>query len=125
MQLLGEHMLDLAKIHLKLGEYDEAAKLALDLPRTVRPSRRAQACYDAALVLARVVTQVGRRPKLPQPGRDRSSRNYLSRAVVLLREAIDASPKLAEKVKADPDIQALKSRPEFQSLMNILVDGAG
>jgi len=43
----------------------------------------------------------------------------------VLREAIDASPKLAQKIKTDPDIQALKSRPELQTIMNILADVGG
>jgi hypothetical protein len=43
----------------------------------------------------------------------------------MLRAAIDASPILAQKVKTDPDIQALKSRPELQTIMNILADVGG
>jgi tetratricopeptide (TPR) repeat protein len=124
-QQLGEHMAELARIDLKLGAYDEAAQLSLDLPRTVPAAGRAQACYDAALLLVRVVAQVDADQKLPQVERDRLTRNDVSRAVVLLREAIDANPKLAEKIKTDAEVQALKSRPEFQSIMNILVDAGG
>jgi hypothetical protein len=115
-------MIDLAKIHLKLGAYDEAARLALDVPKTVSLASRAQACYDAAQLLARLVAQVGADDNLPQAERDRSTRNYLTRAIVLLREAIDGGPKLAEQIKADPDIKALESRPQFQTIMNSLVD---
>jgi serine/threonine-protein kinase len=124
-QLLGEHLVDLGKIDLKLGAYDHAARLALDLPGTVPPASRARACYDAAQLLARVVDRVGADDKLSQAERDRKTRSYLARTVVLLREAVDASPKLAEKVKQDADFQALKSRPEFQTIVNILVDTGG
>ena len=119
-QLLGEHMADLARIDLKLGDYENAARVALDLPKTVPPANRAQACYDSAQLLARVVAQVGDNAKLAQSDRDRLIRSNVSRAVVLLREAVDTSPKLAEKVKNDGDFQALKSRPEFQAILNIL-----
>ncbi len=39
-ELLGGHLIDLAKINLTLGAYDEAARLALDLPKTVPASKR-------------------------------------------------------------------------------------
>ena len=55
----------------KLGAYDEAARLALEVPRSVPLSSRAPACYDAAQVLARLVTQVGADPKLASADRDR------------------------------------------------------
>ena len=57
--------------------------------------------------------------------RDSLSRKYLTRTVVLLREAIDSGPELAEQVKADIDIKALESRPQFQTLMSGLVDVVG
>ncbi len=45
-QLLGEHMVDLARIDLKLGDYENAARVALDLPKTV-PKKLSQYCYAA------------------------------------------------------------------------------
>jgi hypothetical protein len=120
-ELLGGHLVDLAKIELKLGAYDEAGRLALDVPKTVPVSKRAQACLDSARILARLVTQVGGDRKLGQTDRDRLTRNYLGRTIVLLREAIDTSPTLAEQIKADPDIKSLESRPEFHTIMNTLV----
>src|SRR5439155_2480325 len=119
---LAGHLIDLAEIHRKLGAYDAAARLALDVPKTVPLASRAQSCYKAAQVLARLVAQIGADDKLASKERDRLSRNYLTRTVVLLREAIDAGPKLAEQIKADPDIKALEARPQFQTIMNNLVD---
>ena len=88
------------------------------MPTASRP----QACYEAAQVLARVVAHVGANDKLPQAERDNLTRKYLARTVVLLREAIDAGPALADQIKADPDIKALETRPQFQALMSNLVD---
>ena len=45
---LAEHLIELADVNRKLGAYDEAAKRALEVPRTVPASGRAQARFDAA-----------------------------------------------------------------------------
>ena len=110
------------KVNLKLGAYDESAKFALDVPRTVPGSKRAEACYDAARILARLVTAAGNDGKLAQADRDRLTRSYLGRTIVLLREAIDTSPTLAAQIKSDPDIKLLESHPEFKTIMNTLVN---
>jgi serine/threonine protein kinase/tetratricopeptide (TPR) repeat protein len=121
-ELLGDHMLKLSQIELKLGLYDEAARQVLDVPKTVPTSGRAQACFDAARVLARLVTQVGGDIKLGQADRDRLGRNYLGCTIMLLREAIDTDPKLAEQIVTDTDVKLLESRPDFRTMMNTLVD---
>jgi serine/threonine protein kinase len=121
-QLLGEHLLELANLELKLGAYDNAAERALELPGAVPPSVRAQACYDAAGVLARAVDRIAADPKLPEATRDRLIRNDLARAAILLREAIDTNPKLAGKVSQEAQFRQLKSRSEFQTILNVLVD---
>ena len=85
-------------------------------------SGRGEACFDAARLLARLVGLVGADPKLVPADRDRLIRPYLGRSIVLLREAIDTDPKLAGRIKDDPAIKALESRPEFQTMMNSLVN---
>jgi len=119
---LASHLLELARVDLELGADDEAAKLAIELPRAVRGSGRAQACFDAARLLARVVARLGGAVKLEPAERDRRSRNYVGRIAVLLREAIDTDPKLAEPIKTDADIRQLGSRREFRELLNTLVE---
>jgi serine/threonine protein kinase len=119
---LASHLAELADLNRKLGAYDEAARLALEVPKTVPNSSRGEACYDAAQVFARLVTQIAADQKLAQPERDRMARNYLSRTVVLLREAMDAGPEIADQVQSDPDIKALGARPQFRALMSNLVD---
>ena len=121
-ELLGDHLLELAQLDLKLRDYEAAARIALDLPRTVPASNRAQACFDAAKMLARLVGQLGGDSKLTQADRDRLTRNYVGRTIVFLREAIDTNPKLTDQIKTDADIKILESRPEFQAIMNTLVN---
>jgi serine/threonine protein kinase/predicted negative regulator of RcsB-dependent stress response len=120
--ILGEHLIELAKVNLKLGAYEDAARLALDVPKTVPGATRAQACYDSARILAKLVTLAGKDTKLAQADRDRLTRSYLGRTIVLLREAIDTSPTLAVQIKSDPDIKLLESQPEFKTIMNTLVN---
>jgi tetratricopeptide (TPR) repeat protein len=122
--LLGGHLLELANVNLELGAYKEAAANALELPTVVPQSNRDQGCFDAARVLARLVTRVSADQKLTQADRDQFARQYLGRTVVLLREAIDANPKLSPTIKSDSDIKALESRPGFQTIMNSLVTAA-
>jgi len=121
-ELLGGHLLDLARIDLKLGLYDDAARIALDLPKTVPSANRAQGCLDAARILARLVSRVGGDGKLASAERDRLTRNYLGRTIVLVREVIDTNSKLAEQIKMDSDLKGLESRPDFQTMMNTLVN---
>jgi tetratricopeptide (TPR) repeat protein len=121
-ELLGSHLIELANLNLKLGAYKEAAANALEVPNAVPASNRAQGCLDAARSLARLISQAAADHKLARNERDQLTRNYLGRAVVLLREVIDTNAKLADQIKKDPDIKALESRPEFQTIMNSLVD---
>jgi tetratricopeptide (TPR) repeat protein len=121
-ELVGEHMLALANVNLKLGAYDDAGRLALDVPKTVPNSKRAQACCDSARVLAKLVTLASKDTKLKEADRDRLTRSYLGRTIVFLREAIDTSPTLAVEIKNDPDLKQLQSRPEFKTIMDTLVN---
>jgi serine/threonine protein kinase len=121
-ELLSGHLLDLARVDVQLGVYDEAGRFALDVPKVAPNSNRAQACFDAAKILARLVGQAGTDVKVAQADRDRLARHYLGRTVVLLREAIDTNPKLADQVKFDADIKQLETRPEFQAMMDTLVN---
>jgi serine/threonine protein kinase len=119
---LAGHLIALADVNRKLGAYDQAAKLALEVPKVVPSASRAEACFDAARALARLVVQLGADLKVPEKERDHLSRVYLTRTVVLIRDAVDADPKLSEPIKADPDIKVLQSRPEFQAILNTLVE---
>jgi len=39
--------------------------------------------------------------------------------------SVEIRVKLTEQIKTDPDIKALEARPEFQTIMNTLVDFGG
>ena len=118
--LLGAHLIALSNVKLKRGAFREAAADALELPRTVLARDRAHGCLDAARILAQVVAQADADAKLSDSERTQLTRNYLSRTMVLLSEAVDASPKLAGQVKNDPHINALKSRPEIKTILDAL-----
>jgi serine/threonine protein kinase len=120
--LLGRHLLALADLNIKLGEYRDAAASALDVPSAVPASHRAQGCLDAARSLARLLTHAATDQKLAAGDREQLSRSYLGRTVVLLREVIDSRENLIEEIRTDPDIKQLESRPEFQVIMNTLVN---
>ena len=120
--LLGEHLLDLAQANISLNDYKAAAANALDVPNAVPISERGQGCLDAARILARLVTRADRDQKLPQGDRVQLTRNYLGRTIVLLREVIDTNPKLVDQIKNDADIKSLETRPDFQTIMNTLVN---
>jgi serine/threonine protein kinase len=119
---LVDHLIDLAEINRKLGAYEEAARSALEVTKAAPLASTPQACFDAARVLARLVTQAGGDSKLHQEERERLTRIYLTRTIILLREAIDSNPMLAEQIKTDSDIKILEAHPQFQRIMNTLVD---
>jgi serine/threonine protein kinase len=121
-ELLGSHLADLADVNLKLGAYEQSARVALDIPKAVSSTGRADGCFTAARILARLVTKVSGDVKLTQAERDRLTQSYLGRTAVLLREAIDTDPKLAEQIKIDASIKSLQARPEFRTIMNTLVN---
>jgi serine/threonine protein kinase/polyhydroxyalkanoate synthesis regulator phasin len=119
-RLLTGHLLAQAKLELKAGDFQEAAAAALDLPKTAPPSGRAEACCDAATILAQAIAQIEANVKLPESERKQLARTYLGRTVVLLGEAIDGNPKLGEKIKNDAYIKALRARPEVQTVLSAL-----
>jgi eukaryotic-like serine/threonine-protein kinase len=120
-QLLGAHHIDLADLNIKLGAYEQAARIALEIPKSVPASGRVEGCFNAARILARTLNKLTADEKIAQAERDRLTQGYLGRAVVLLREVIDTDAKLAEQIKTDADIKALQSRREFRTIMDTLV----
>ena len=70
-----------------------------------------------------MVAQAGADEKVHQADRERLLRIYLTRTVVLLREAIDSNPKLAERSRPTATSRSWRRGPEFQAIMNTLVEG--
>jgi eukaryotic-like serine/threonine-protein kinase len=119
---LGKHLIQLAGIELELGAYGEAAARALEIPRAFPASERSHGCLAAARILAGVSRKAGADTKLSQSQRDEFGATYLPRTIVLLREAIDAKPELGERIKTEEEFKEIRSRPEFTTMLNSLVD---
>ena len=119
-ELLARHLQLLADTCLVLGAYDDAMHAAVDLPKYA--SQPGQGYFDAARILARCVSQAQSDSKLTPARRDEIARKYLGRTVVMLREAIDANSRLAEPMRTDPIFMRLRERPEFQSMLNSVVN---
>jgi tetratricopeptide (TPR) repeat protein len=119
---LGKHLIQLAGIELELGAYGEAATSALAIPRAFPMSERSQGCLAAARILAGVSRKAGADTKLTQSQREEFGATYLPRTIVLLREAIDARPELGERIKTEEEFREIRSRPEFTTMLNSLVD---
>ncbi len=121
-QLLSGQQVELADLNIKLGAYEQAARIALEIPKSVPVLNRVDGCFDAARILARTVTKLSADTKIAQAERDRLTQGYIGRTAILLREVIDSDPKLAEQIKTDADLKVLQSRPEFRTIMDTLVD---
>jgi tetratricopeptide (TPR) repeat protein len=120
--LLGSLLLERAQVDLDRGAYQEAADDALRAPRAVPESGRGRAYFDAATILARLVGRVGADPKLVPADRERLIRPYLGHTLVMLREAMDIDPATAGRIRGEPAIKALESRPEFRTTVGALID---
>ena len=105
----------LAWAALALGEDDDARR-AIDRMIAV-PVRLAVERYDAACYLARclpaLAVRAGRAGGLP----DELERSYADHAIVVLREATKGGFVDVDHMKADPDLDPLRARPDFQLLM--------
>jgi serine/threonine protein kinase len=119
---LASHLIQLATIELKLGAYSDAAASALEIPRASPASEHSEGCLTAARILARVSAQSSSDATLTRNQRDELGDEYLPRAIVLLREAIDAKPELGERIKNEKEFNEIRSRPEFTTMLNSLVD---
>ena len=63
------------------------------------------------------MTQVNADTKLAEAPRKELTRNYLGRTIVLLREAIDAEPRLPAGVDTDPAFETIRTHPVFNTLI--------
>ena len=118
--LLAGHLAALAEVCLTLRDYDGVVGNVIEMPRAAPGS--GNACFDAARILARCMSQIADDAKLDTTRRENLNRNCLGRIVVLLREALDINPKLAARITAEPSFSAILSRPELKSLLSNLVD---
>ena len=118
--MLAGHLGVLAKICLKLHAYDDAIRAAIDLPKAAPASE--QGSLDAAKLMARCVAVANEDRQLDRARREEIGHKCTGRIAILLREAIDSSPKLGERLKSDPELAPILARPEFQGLLGSLVN---
>lgn len=119
-RMLAGHLTVLAKVCLKQGAYDDAIRAAVEIPKAAPSSE--QGPLEAARVLAHCLVTAREDHRLDGARRDEISRRCTGRIAILLREAVDANPRLGDRLKADPDLAPILARPEFQGLLGSLVN---
>ena len=72
---------------------------------------------DAAKLLARDMDAAGKDTQLDPARREQIDRQCAGRIAVMLRQALDANPKLADKIKSDAALSPLFNRPEIHSVL--------
>jgi serine/threonine protein kinase/tetratricopeptide (TPR) repeat protein len=117
---LRGHFGILAKICLELHAYDDAMRAAVEMSKV--PSASGQGYVDAAKLLAHDMAVANQDAQLDPPRREQIGRQCSGRIAILLRQALDANAKLAEKIKSDPELSPILARPEFQNLLGNLVN---
>jgi serine/threonine-protein kinase len=94
-----------------VGEADELAK---------KYPRDGRLLYDAACVHSLASTAAGKDDKLTEDERKTLGAKYAARAVVLLKDAVTMGFKDVDQIKKDADLDAVRSRDDFQILLRSL-----
>ncbi len=115
---LRGHFAIWAKICLEQHAYDDAMRAAVEMSKV--PSASGQAYVDAAKLLSQGMSAASKDAQLEPPRREQIGRQCSGRIAVMLRQALDTNPKLAEKIKSDADFAPLLTRPEFRNLLGNL-----
>jgi len=115
---LRGHYSVLAKICLELHAYDDAIGAAIEMSRI--PTASGQGYVDAAKLLAHDMAVANQDAQLDPARRGQISRQCSGRIALMLRQALDTNPKLAGKIRSDPELSPLLARPEFRSLLGNL-----
>jgi serine/threonine-protein kinase len=115
---LRGHFGILARICLELDDYDDSMRAAIEMSKV--PSASGQGYLEAARLLGREMAAANKDTQLEPPRREQIGRQCSSRIAVLLRQALDANPKLAEKIKSDDELSPLLARPEVRNLLGNL-----
>ena len=118
--MLAGHLEVLANTCVKLHAYDDAIRVAIDLPKAAPASE--QGYVNAAKLLARCAAMANEDRQLDGPRREEIGRKCAGRIAILLREAIDSNPKLGDRIKSDPELSPIFARPDFQNLLGSLVN---
>jgi eukaryotic-like serine/threonine-protein kinase len=112
---LAGHLGILTKLCIELHAYDDALRAAVEMSKVPPPSSHAY--LDPAKLLAHGMTAATQDAHLTSAQREQVIQQYSGEIAMLLRQAMDASPKSRERIKSDPDLSPMLARPEFQSLL--------
>jgi serine/threonine-protein kinase len=105
----------LAEILVDLGEHAAATATLGELPpAAVTPAGEV---YKAACIFARCVPLAERDSRLSEDQRKKRAQAYADRALATLRQAVQNGYRDTAHIKKDPDLDPLRSHPEFQKLL--------
>jgi hypothetical protein len=97
------------------GNYASAADEAEAIAR--QQDLPGVAVYDIACVCSRSAAAAEQDPKLVPADRGRQKARYADRAMFFLRDAIVRGYAHPAAMRADPDLEALRARDDFQKLI--------
>jgi tetratricopeptide (TPR) repeat protein len=112
---LHRHLWNLVDVLLRTGEYDPAARTALELPQLFPDIVKEY--YWVAETLVRCSAQVEKDAKLTTAERRQRAQTYGDQAVTLLRTAVQKGYQTVDQIKADAAFTPLHSRKDFQELL--------
>jgi eukaryotic-like serine/threonine-protein kinase len=108
-----------AEALVQLGDHAAAAQAVAELPRPSPPDEQAD-CL-AAGILARCISLAEQDSTLPAQKRAALAKAYASQAIALLRHSFRrGSGSSLARLKTDPQLAPLQSRPDFQKLIREL-----
>ena len=110
-----DYLLALGRGRLGLADHVQVATTAEELARF--GFEPAADNYEAASLLGGCAVLAAKDAKLAEAKRKELSQSYTDRAIVLLRQAVERGFKDATRLKADPNLEPLRNRPEFQKLL--------
>jgi tetratricopeptide (TPR) repeat protein len=110
------HLSTACNVLTHLGDHAGLAATAAELIQlNFLPARDR---YEAACYLARCVPLAERDDRLPGPDRQPLARQYADRAMGYLQDAVRHGYQDAGRLKAEPDLEPLRSRGDFQQLLD-------
>src|SRR5262249_55595503 len=114
-ETLCQSLWSLVQTHRRLNALGETARTAAELVQEA-PAGWPEA-DKAALFLARCLRDVGKDEKLTTAERQKLTQQLGDLALELLRKAVQGGYKDVTVLKNSPDLEPLRSRPDFQKLV--------
>ena len=106
----------LAQIAMQTGDHAALAELGKSHAQLV--PQRGQDLYDSARLIALAVPLAAKDAELSGEQREETAEKYAHRAMELLRRAVQQGAVGAKALQNEPDLSSLRSRREFQELLD-------